>query len=216
MSLVATCVSLSAALGMGPPPPGNLAVPVFSHGSLVAELYTPRGHEPQTPHDRDEVYVVARGRASSSTAPLGGAWNLDLSCSWARDSRIALTISRRTSRCGYSSTGRSVEKQSGRDARIGFEGSPVEQDRVERAVRRIGAAPPALRSRHAADRETRPHGACRRHVGVVVGDDPGTPAAVAGVRCVRRSCSSPPVAERIAKRPLHAQPLDMHAQLSAR
>ena len=64
MSETSTCVSLSAALRMGPPPSGNLAVPIFSHGSLVAELYTPRGCDPQTPHDRDEVYVVARGSAA--------------------------------------------------------------------------------------------------------------------------------------------------------
>ena len=55
-------VSLADALAMGPPPAGNLAVPVFAHGSLVAEFYTPVGHDPQQPHDRDEVYVVARGR----------------------------------------------------------------------------------------------------------------------------------------------------------
>ena len=55
------CVSLAEALLMGPPPAGNLAVPVFAHGSLVVELYTPKGYDPQTPHDRDEVYLVARG-----------------------------------------------------------------------------------------------------------------------------------------------------------
>ena len=54
-------VNLSDALAQGPPPPGNLAVPVFAHGTLVAEMYTPHGHDPQKPHDRDEVYVVARG-----------------------------------------------------------------------------------------------------------------------------------------------------------
>jgi hypothetical protein len=52
---------LAEALEKGPPPPGNLAVPLFAHGTLAAELYTPRGHDPQTPHERDEVYVVARG-----------------------------------------------------------------------------------------------------------------------------------------------------------
>jgi len=56
------CVSLEEALRRGPPPPGNLAVPIFGHGSLEVELYTPRGHDPQEPHDRDEIYVVARGR----------------------------------------------------------------------------------------------------------------------------------------------------------
>ena len=54
-------VSLAEALTKGPPPPGNLAVPVFAHGSLVAEFYTPQGHDRQKPHTRDEIYFVARG-----------------------------------------------------------------------------------------------------------------------------------------------------------
>jgi len=56
-------VSLAEALAKGPPPPGNLAVPIFSHGSLVVEFYTPVGKDPQKPHTRDEVYFIARGRA---------------------------------------------------------------------------------------------------------------------------------------------------------
>jgi mannose-6-phosphate isomerase-like protein (cupin superfamily) len=56
-----THVSLADALTKGPPPPGNLAVPIFSHGSLVVELYTPVGHDPQKPHTRDEIYFVTRG-----------------------------------------------------------------------------------------------------------------------------------------------------------
>lgn len=54
-------VSLLEALAKGPPPPGNLAVPIFQHGTLDVELYTPQGSDPQKPHDRDEVYLVARG-----------------------------------------------------------------------------------------------------------------------------------------------------------
>jgi mannose-6-phosphate isomerase-like protein (cupin superfamily) len=54
-------IGLADALSKGPPPPGNLAVPIFSHGSLVVELYTPVGRDPQKPHTRDEVYFVARG-----------------------------------------------------------------------------------------------------------------------------------------------------------
>src|SRR6478736_136473 len=54
-------VSFADALKMGPPPVGNLAVPIFAHGSLAVELYTPKGHDPQKPHDRDEAYFVARG-----------------------------------------------------------------------------------------------------------------------------------------------------------
>ena len=57
----AAVVSLAEALAKGPPPDGNLAVPVFVHGSLEVELYAPRGSDPQKPHDRDEVYFVARG-----------------------------------------------------------------------------------------------------------------------------------------------------------
>jgi mannose-6-phosphate isomerase-like protein (cupin superfamily) len=34
---------------------------VFRHGTLEVELYAPRGVDPQTPHDRDEVYVVVSG-----------------------------------------------------------------------------------------------------------------------------------------------------------
>jgi mannose-6-phosphate isomerase-like protein (cupin superfamily) len=54
-------VGLSEALTKGPPPSGNLAVPIFSHGTLVVEMYTPVGADPQKPHTRDEVYFVARG-----------------------------------------------------------------------------------------------------------------------------------------------------------
>jgi len=54
-------VGFKEALALGPPPPENLAVPVFTHGTLAVELYCPVGEDRQTPHDRDEVYVVARG-----------------------------------------------------------------------------------------------------------------------------------------------------------
>ena len=55
-------VGLADALSKGPPPPGNLAVPIFAHGSLVVELYSPTGHDPQRPHTRDEIYFVTRGQ----------------------------------------------------------------------------------------------------------------------------------------------------------
>lgn len=54
-------ITLEEALRYGPTPPGNLAVPIFRHGSLEVEMYTPAGTDLQTPHERDEVYVVARG-----------------------------------------------------------------------------------------------------------------------------------------------------------
>jgi mannose-6-phosphate isomerase-like protein (cupin superfamily) len=55
------CTSLAEALSQGPPPPGNLAVPIFAHGTLIVELYTPVGRDPQKPHSRDELYIIARG-----------------------------------------------------------------------------------------------------------------------------------------------------------
>lgn len=54
-------MTLAEALKQGPPPAGNLAVPIFRHGSLEAEMYTPKGVDRQKPHSRDEIYVVARG-----------------------------------------------------------------------------------------------------------------------------------------------------------
>jgi mannose-6-phosphate isomerase-like protein (cupin superfamily) len=41
---------------------GERFVELFVHGSLSVELYAPRGHDPQSPHTRDEVYVVVAGR----------------------------------------------------------------------------------------------------------------------------------------------------------
>jgi mannose-6-phosphate isomerase-like protein (cupin superfamily) len=38
------------------------SVPLFQHGTLLVKYYAPRGEDQQTPHTRDEVYVVARGR----------------------------------------------------------------------------------------------------------------------------------------------------------
>lgn len=53
--------SLCEALAKGPPPPGNLATPVFAHGTLAVEIYAPQGIDRQKPHTRDEIYVIARG-----------------------------------------------------------------------------------------------------------------------------------------------------------
>lgn len=54
-------ITLSEALDRLPGPQGEESVGVFEHGSLVVKLYTPRTRDQQTPHSRDEVYVVARG-----------------------------------------------------------------------------------------------------------------------------------------------------------
>jgi mannose-6-phosphate isomerase-like protein (cupin superfamily) len=48
------------------PAPGThpRSAAVFQHGTLLVKLFAPRGHDPQTPHTRDELYVVARGRGT--------------------------------------------------------------------------------------------------------------------------------------------------------
>lgn len=40
---------------------GERFASLLKHGSLLVEIYAPRGNDPQKPHDRDEVYVVVQG-----------------------------------------------------------------------------------------------------------------------------------------------------------
>ena len=44
-----------------PGPDGKRFASVFRHGSLEVEVYAPHRHDGQTPHTRDEVYVVFSG-----------------------------------------------------------------------------------------------------------------------------------------------------------
>jgi mannose-6-phosphate isomerase-like protein (cupin superfamily) len=53
-------LSLAAALAL-PLPEGRLSTRVLIDGDIEIRLYAPPGHDPQTPHERDELYVVARG-----------------------------------------------------------------------------------------------------------------------------------------------------------
>ena len=43
------------------PSPNNLAAAIATHGAVDIEFYQPKGEDRQTPHERDELYVVARG-----------------------------------------------------------------------------------------------------------------------------------------------------------
>jgi len=43
-------------------PEAKPSVSLFKHGSLEVKMYAPRRHDPQTPHTRDEVYLVAQGQ----------------------------------------------------------------------------------------------------------------------------------------------------------
>lgn len=44
-----------------PRPPDNLAIPILARHGVEVEYYAPHGVDPQTPHERDEVYFVAGG-----------------------------------------------------------------------------------------------------------------------------------------------------------
>ena len=67
-------LSLAAALAL-PLPEGRRSAEAFVDGDLEIRLYAPRGHDPQTPHDRDELYIVAAGsgrfRLGEAVTPVG-------------------------------------------------------------------------------------------------------------------------------------------------
>jgi mannose-6-phosphate isomerase-like protein (cupin superfamily) len=50
-------------------PQGRRSALLLEHGSLEVRYYAPRATDPQGPHDRDEVYIVASGRGSFVRGP---------------------------------------------------------------------------------------------------------------------------------------------------
>lgn len=54
-------LSLAAALGL-PLSEGRLSRLAFVDGDVEIRLYAPKGRDAQTPHDRDELYVIGAGR----------------------------------------------------------------------------------------------------------------------------------------------------------
>jgi mannose-6-phosphate isomerase-like protein (cupin superfamily) len=54
-------VSRDEALAALPGPGGERFRTLFRHGTLEVEIYAPIGRDPQTPHTRDEAYVVISG-----------------------------------------------------------------------------------------------------------------------------------------------------------
>lgn len=50
-----------AAAAAAPLPEGRRSAEILRHGSLEVRWYAPKGADPQTPHDRDEIYIVASG-----------------------------------------------------------------------------------------------------------------------------------------------------------
>ena len=53
--------TVADALAHLPGPKGERFARVFGHGSLLVEIYAPRGVDPQKPHTRDEIYFVIAG-----------------------------------------------------------------------------------------------------------------------------------------------------------
>ena len=54
-------ISVTAALRKLDTVYGVRSVALFEHGSLQVKVYSPRGRDSQSPHSRDEIYVVAQG-----------------------------------------------------------------------------------------------------------------------------------------------------------
>jgi len=44
-----------------PNDPGRATALLLSHGTMELRWFAPKAHDPQTPHDRDELYIVASG-----------------------------------------------------------------------------------------------------------------------------------------------------------
>lgn len=59
--MAGAAIEFDAALAQLPTTEGQRFVTLFEHGTLALELYAPRGHDPQQPHTRDELYVVVLG-----------------------------------------------------------------------------------------------------------------------------------------------------------
>jgi mannose-6-phosphate isomerase-like protein (cupin superfamily) len=53
-------ITLSEALA-SPPTPGSLAATLAQFPGVILEFYAPVESDPQEPHTRDEIYVIARG-----------------------------------------------------------------------------------------------------------------------------------------------------------
>lgn len=65
-----------------PTDPGRSTALLLTHGSMELRWFQPGGHDPQTPHDRDELYVIVSGTGTfmraQESAPLGDGTALPL------------------------------------------------------------------------------------------------------------------------------------------
>jgi mannose-6-phosphate isomerase-like protein (cupin superfamily) len=56
-------VTLSQAKA-APIPAGARSALLMKHGTMTLRYYAPKGHDPQVPHEQDEIYIVAAGRGT--------------------------------------------------------------------------------------------------------------------------------------------------------
>jgi mannose-6-phosphate isomerase-like protein (cupin superfamily) len=58
-----------AAAKAAPIPEGARSALLLRHGTMTLRYYAPKGRDPQTPHEQDEIYVVASGRGTFALGP---------------------------------------------------------------------------------------------------------------------------------------------------
>jgi mannose-6-phosphate isomerase-like protein (cupin superfamily) len=93
-------VTMEEGLGRLPAADDKRFATVFAHGTLVVEVYAPRGTDAQQPHARDEVYVVARGWGEFVAGGERTEFGVGDFSSPRPASHTASRISRKTSPCG--------------------------------------------------------------------------------------------------------------------
>jgi mannose-6-phosphate isomerase-like protein (cupin superfamily) len=61
--------TVAEAMGRLPGPGGERFAEVLGHGNMEVEIYAPRDTDPQTPHTRDELYMVVSGSGTFVNGP---------------------------------------------------------------------------------------------------------------------------------------------------
>jgi mannose-6-phosphate isomerase-like protein (cupin superfamily) len=60
-SIAGKLITVNEGLAELPGPDGQRFAELFKHGTLSLEIYSPIGTDSQSPHTKDELYVVVRG-----------------------------------------------------------------------------------------------------------------------------------------------------------
>ena len=59
--------------------PGHATALLMAYGTMELRWFSPRDHDPQTPHDRDELYVIVSGTGTFMRAQDSASFGDDLS-----------------------------------------------------------------------------------------------------------------------------------------